>query len=220
MDRRSLNDTIRTNGFRGIAALVTFLCAVGSVNALNNDTVIQGIEDHYRELRTLKAAVVQKNLFKSIGKTKTFKGTLFIKKPGKLRLDYTNGQRIVIDGSTVWFYSRTSEQVIRRTFTDFEHANIPVAFLLGAATIRNDFDVIQPQAQDACLLDLIPKKPGAIMKKISIRSDNAGRITEMKIFDTSGNISTIQFTDVQEGMELAEKLFRFSVPKGTEIIDQ
>lgn len=204
-----------------LAALVlSFFCFAGSAHSQGGDEAVRSIENHYRELVTLRARVVQKNFLKSFGKTKTFSGALFIKKPGRLRLDYTNGQRIVIDGSEVWFYSRKSEQVIKRIFTDFDEANIPVAFLLGAASIRDDFTVAQPKGNTPLLLDLVPKKPGAPMKKIRLRSDKDGRIVEMRIFDRSGNVTTIAFTDIQEGVKLRDELFRFSVPKGTEIIEQ
>jgi outer membrane lipoprotein-sorting protein len=93
---------------------------------------------------------------KSVGKTQKFEGTLWINKPGKLRLEYTNGQLILIDGKAALLYSRKSEQVIKKTFTDFEQMNIPVAFLLGAAHIRDDFEVFQPDAKTLRLLG--PKK--------------------------------------------------------------
>ncbi len=184
------------------------------------DEIVQSVETHYSQLTDLTAKVSQKNFLKALGKTQTFEAKLFLKKPGRLRLDYTNGQNIVIDGKEAWFYSKKSEQVIKRTFSDFEHANIPVAFLLGAATIRNDFDVVQPDPKAPLLLELVPKKPGAVMKKLRIRTDDAGRITELIIFDKSGNTSEIQFTDIQENVKLEDKLFQFSVPKGTEIIEQ
>jgi outer membrane lipoprotein carrier protein len=184
------------------------------------DEAVLSVETHYSQLIDLTAKVAQKNFLKTLGKTQTFEAKLFLKKPGRLRLDYTNGQNIVIDGKKAWFYSKKSEQVIKRTFSDFEHANIPVAFLLGAATIRNDFDVSQPDAKAPRLLELVPKKPGAVMKKLRIQTDDAGRITKLIIFDKSGNTSEIQFTDIQENVKLEDKLFQFDVPKGTEIIEQ
>jgi hypothetical protein len=41
--------------------------------------------------------------------------------------------------------------------------NIPVAFLLGASHIRDDFDVLQPGPQAPGLLELVPRKPKAAM---------------------------------------------------------
>src|SRR5512135_297854 len=130
---------------RAGAALLGLLLAAAAVQAEQpapvfppptGDELVHAIERHYSGLTDLTAKVVQKNFLKSVGKTQKFEGTLAVKKPGKLRLEYTNGQVIVIDGKEVWFYSRVNSQAIRRTFEDFEQANIPVAFLLGAGTIQ------------------------------------------------------------------------------------
>ena len=172
------------------------------------------------ELVDLTAKIKQKNFLKSVDKTQTFEGSLFIKKPGKLRLEYTNGQVIVIDGKEVWFYSKKSSQAVRRTFRDFEQANIPVAFLLGAGSIRQDFAVSLPEAAKPLMLDLVPKRKGAAMKKLRLLSDESGSITQMIIFDRSGNTSDITFSAVKEGVHLDDQLFRFKVPEGTEVIEQ
>ena len=193
--------------------------AVPAPTAAPTDAVT-AIEAHYRELVDLTAKVVQKNFLKSVDKTQTFDGSLSIKKPGKLRLEYTNGQVIAINGKEVWFYSKKSGQAIRRTFKDFEQANIPVAFLLGAGAVRQDFDVSLPEADNPRMLDLVPKREGAAMKKLRLLSDETGRITQMIIFDRSGNTSDIRFSEVKEGLGLDDKQFRFRVPKGTEVIEQ
>src|SRR5512140_642062 len=105
---------------------------------------VTAVEDHYRGVNELTARVTQTNRLKALGKTQTFEAALSIKKPGKLRLDYTNGQIILVDGKTALFYSKKSGQLVKKAFTDVEQMNIPVAFLLGAAHIRDDFDVLQP----------------------------------------------------------------------------
>ena len=140
-------------------------------------------------MKDLVAKVSQKNFLKNLGKTQTFDGTLQIKKPGKLRLEYTNGQLILVDGKSALFYSKKSEQVIKKTFTDFEHMNIPVAFLLGAAHIRDDFEVLQPDPKLPGKLELMPRKPGAAMTKLELDADANGRITALVIYDRSGNIT-------------------------------
>lgn len=189
-------------------------------SAAMTDTV-RLIETHYRDLADLTAQVVQKNYLKTIDKTQTFEGTLKIKRPGKLRLEYTNGQVIVIDGKEAWFYSKKSEQAIRRTFKDFEQANIPVAFLLGAANVRDDFNVVErKEGAIRHALDLTPKRTNAAMTRIELVCDDAGRISAMVVHDRSGNTSTIAFSDVRENTGLNDGLFRFKVPKGTEVIEQ
>jgi outer membrane lipoprotein carrier protein len=202
--------------FFGIVASVT----VQPVIAQTVDEAVTAVEKHYQELSDLTAKVTQKNLLKSFGKTQVFEGTLWIKKPGKLRLAYKNGQLIVIDGKAALFYSEKSAQVIKKTFTDFEHMNIPVAFLLGAAHIRDDFDARRSDPGMPRLFELIPKKAGAAMKKLQLLSDDSGRIMKLMIFDRSGNETELVFSDAREGAGIDDQLFAFKPPKGTEIIEQ
>jgi outer membrane lipoprotein carrier protein len=191
-----------------------------TVSAAPTDAVAV-IEAHYQKLVDLTAKVIQKNFLKSVDKTQTFDGSLTIKKPGKLRLEYTNGQTIVIDGKEAWFYSKKSAQAVRRTFKDFDQANIPVAFLLGAGHIRDDFDVVERQESAIRItFDLTPRKKGAAMKKLKLICDTGGIITGLIIYDKSGNTSSITFSDVKENTDLDEAQFRFKVPKGTEVIEQ
>jgi outer membrane lipoprotein carrier protein len=194
--------------------------AAGFTPPTSAEEAVKAIERHYGGIEDLTAKVVQKNFLKSVGKTQTFTGSLSVKKPGRLRLAYTNGQVVVIDGKVVWFYSRENAQVIRRTFQDFEHANIPVAFLLGAGTVLRDFDVSLAGPEEGGMLELVPKKHGAAMIKLRLLSDDSGRITRMIIYDRSGNTSDLLFTDVHENVGVDDAQFRFKVPKGTEVIDQ
>jgi len=205
------------------AALLCSFLSPGAIKPAYAQTVqdvVASVENHFRDLSDLTAQVSQKNVLKSIGKTQKFEGTLWIKKPGKLRLEYSNGQLILIDGKAALFYSKKSEQVIKKTFTDFEHMNIPVAFLLGAAHIRDDFDVLQADPMTPRVLELLPRKPGAAMKKMRLVVDDAGRITDLTILDKSGNTTTITFTNIRENGGLDDRQFAFQAPKGTEIIEQ
>jgi outer membrane lipoprotein carrier protein len=197
----------------------TLDAAIKQADAQTAQDIVASVENHYRDLADLTSKVTQKNILTSIGKTQKFEGTLFIKRPGKLRLEYSNGQLILIDGKAVLLYSKKNEQVIKKTFTDFEHMNIPVAFLLGAAHIRDDFDVRQADPKTPREVELLPRKPGAAMTKMRLRVDDAGRITDIVIFDRSGNTTTITFSDIREGTGVDDQRFIFKAPKGTEIIE-
>jgi len=204
------------------ALLIVLVAALwcSTAHAQTVQEVVSTVENHYSELKDMSAKVVQKNFMKSIGKTQTFDGNFLIKKPGKLRIDYTNGQIILVDGKAVMFYSKKSRQMIKKAFTDFQQMNIPIAFLLGAAHIRDDFDVIQPDLKAPRTLGLLPKKSEAAMKKLTIQTDDAGRIVSLVIFDKYGNTTDIRFSEITEGIGLTDKQFVFTAPKGTEIIEQ
>ncbi len=222
-----MNDIMTASAAKRLRATL-FVClltvfspfSMHCATAQTADEAVFAVEKHYQELADLTAKVTQTNHLKSVGKAQTFTGTLSIKRPGRLRLEYTNGQLILIDNKEVLIYLKKSEQAIRKTFTDFSHLNIPVAFLLGAAHIRDDFDVLQPDPKIPRQLELLPKKNAAAMKKLVLESDDAGRITKLVIHDSAGNVTDITFDAVSENTGLGDKLFTFKPPKGTEIIEQ
>jgi len=205
-----------------LLALVSCVCMGAAAFGAGqpDQDVIAAVEKHYSGLTNLAARVVQKNYYKSMDKTQKFDGQLWIEKPGRLRLDYSNGQVILVNGKDALFYSRKSAQVIKKTFTDFHHMNIPVAFLLGAGHIRDDFDILTPDPAKPRVLELVPKRTGASMKKMRLVADGSGRIADLTIIDKSGNTTELDFTDVREGIEIDKSLFSFQPPKGTEIIEQ
>ncbi len=200
--------------------LPLFVFGIAAAHAEGENKTVRTVEQHYRSVKDLTASVVQKNFLKSLNKTQTFEGKLWIKKPGKLRLEYTNGQLIVVDGKKALFYSKKSEQVIKKSFTDFEEMNIPVAFLLGAGQISDSFEVLSAPGDRTGRLELAPRKAGAAMKKLSIAADTSGRITKLTIYDRSGNITDIVFSDVREDAGVSDSLFQFVPPKGTEVIEE
>lgn len=200
--------------------LLLVLSAVSIGVAQMADDIVVSIEKHYQAVNDLVAKASQKNYLKSVNKTQKFEGTLSIRKPGKLRLEYTNGQVIVIDGKEAWFYSKKNEQAIRKTFADFERVNVPVAFLLGAGNIREDFTVSLAGPGPRPLIDLVPKKPGAAMKKLRIDAETEGRIKVLTVYDRNGNTSEVSFSDVRENAGVEDAQFKFAVPKGTEVIEQ
>ncbi len=203
-----------------LAGFFLFAFAGSSAYAQPVGDIVALVENHYSGVQDLTAKVLQKNFLKAVGRTQKFEGTLWIKKPGKLRIDYTNGQVILVDGKSALFYSRKSEQMIKKAFADVQQMNIPVAFLLGAAHIRDDFDVLQPNPKSPRFLELLPRKPGAAMKKLVLTADENGRITALTIFDRSGNTTEITLSGVNEGVVLDNKQFSFKAPKGTEVIEE
>ena len=204
----------------GFFSLPAASSALDAIVPLSMQDVVAAVESHFGAVNDMTAKIVQKNFLKSVNKTQVFEGALWIKKPGRLRLEYTNGQMILVDNKNALFYSRKNEQAIKKSFTDFEHMNIPVTFLLGAGNIQRDFDVAIPEADKPRQLELIPKKTGAAMKKLRLQTDDSGRITGIMIYDKSGNTTEIAFADMQEGKGVDDKIFIFKAPKGTEIVEQ
>src|SRR5437660_7385629 len=87
---------------------ITLLVAMSalSLSATANDVaaIARATDDHYNHLKTSKADFTQK--YEGPGMSRTESGTLWLKKPGRMRWEYHQpAQKLFLtDAHTAWFY--------------------------------------------------------------------------------------------------------------------
>jgi len=171
------------------------LVAIMPADAQPAQDVVAAVENHYRDLTDSRRRSVRRMFSNPSARLRNMRERCSSRsRAGSGSSIRTDSLFSSTQGRAVLF--KKSEQVIKKTFTDFEHMNIPVAFLLGAAHIRDDFDALQADPKTPRMLELLPRKPGAAMKKMRLVVDGEGRISDLVIFDRSGNTTTITFTDI------------------------
>src|SRR5262249_57092091 len=100
---------------RTIAALALVLLVAAfavPVAAQSLDDVVREIEAVYGRMTDLRADFTQTAFNKSLNQTIPARGTVYLKKGGKLRWEYTEPtpQEIVSDGKKLWGYTPTLNQ--------------------------------------------------------------------------------------------------------------
>ena len=70
-------------------------------------------------------------------------GTVSVKKPGKMRWDYTSPEKklFVSDGQTMFLYFPNEKQVMKNAVPSQDQATSAVLFLMGKGNITRDFNV-------------------------------------------------------------------------------
>ena len=158
-----------------------------------------------------------------LNKKSTERGTVQIKKPGRMRWEYTAPEKklFVSDGRKVYSHIPADKQVVVSSVPTDDEATTAVLFLAGKGNLTRDFHVKYANgAPDGTLaLRLDPKQPqrdydwlviGVDPKSLQIRSLTAA--------DQQGGRSTFQFSNYRENIGLADGLFEFKIPKGTDVI--
>jgi len=95
-----------------------------------------------------------------------------------------------------------------------------VAFLLGQGKISNDFNVTEEKSLDSknVRLELKPKSSEDEVKGLTLVLDkNKKEIEKLSFKDSVGNITELEFTDIQFDKEMDKAVFKFTPPKGVEI---
>ena len=189
---------------------------------LTLDDVVRGLEGAYGKMNDLKAEFTQTAFNKSLNQSIPAQGTVYLKKGGKLRWEYSDPtpQEIVSDGKTLWVYTPTLSQV--NVGPAPEALSGPAgSFLSGLGKLREHFAVrflnpAEPRDKEGNVaLDLTPKQSLPTMTRLILSVDpKSWEARRAVIYDQFENTVTMQFSKITVNTGLADKLFTFVAPKG------
>jgi outer membrane lipoprotein carrier protein len=214
---------------RAAAALTLALLMVATAvpaAAQSLDDVVREIESVYSRMTDLRADFTQTAFNKSLNQTIPARGTVYLKKGGKLRWEYTEPtpQEIVSDGKKLWVYTPTLNQA---NVADAPQALAGPAgsFLAGLGRLRTEFQVrflnpAQPKdAEGNWALDLTPKQPLPTLTRLILSVDpKSWEIRKAIVHDQFENTVTMRFTKMAVNSGLPERTFTFVAPKGVVIV--
>jgi len=214
---------------RAVVALTLVLLVMATAvpaAAQSLDDVVREIESVYSRMTDLRADFTQTAFNKSLNQTIPARGTVYLKKGGKLRWEYTEPtpQEIVSDGKKLWVYTPTLNQA---NVADAPEALAGPAgsFLAGLGRLRTEFQVrflspAQPQdAEGNWALDLTPKQPLPTLTRLILSVDpKSWEIRKAIVHDQFENTVTMRFTKMAVNSGLPEKTFTFVAPKGVVIV--
>lgn len=154
------------------------------------------------------------------------RGTVMVKKPGRMRWDYREPERklYLSDGERLHSYLPEDRQVIIGRLPTNEEATTPALFLAGVGNFVNDFtakfDGVQNRPPDSHVLRLTPIRSEGDFEFLTVVVDARTLVIRRLIsHDLQGGISTFFFSNMQENIDLSDKPFTFSIPAGTDVID-
>lgn len=147
------------------------------------------------------------------------RGTLAFQRPGKFRWIYEKpyAQVIVGDGQKVWIYDQDLSQVTVKRL-DKALGSTPAALLAGSNDVTRAFDLSDAGQKDGLeWLDARPKDREASFERIRIGFGVSG-LEAMELSDAFGQTTVLRFRSLQRNPRLDPSLFRFSPPKGADVI--
>ena len=153
--------------------------------------------------------------------TQSSTGTFAFARPGKFRWTYDKpfDQLIVGDGSSVWVYDKDLNQVVVRKL-DAALGATPAALLAGDNALEKNFDLTAgAQEGDLQYVEATPKSGESQFKRIRIGfRDNVPRA--MLLIDAFGQTTELEFTAFERNPALAPDLFRFTPPRGADVVGE
>ena len=149
----------------GLTALLTILgvlSAQADSDPIGIDKILTGVENRYSG-KGFKATFFQESVLKAMQINDTAQGRLTVRRPGKMRWEYTqpDPQTIITDGYTMWIYRPTDNQVMVGKAPEFFSGGKGAGFLSDIRQLRKSFTVELRPAENPEYhrLKLVPLNP-------------------------------------------------------------
>ncbi len=195
----------------------TLLLLAGNADAA--DSARTRLDTFSKDLRAISGSFEQTVTDANAHKTKSSRGTLELRAPRQFRWDTTTPfkQTIVADGDKVWVYDPDLEQVSVRA-QGTEEAHSPLTVLTDLSQLDHDFTASEQGEHDGLTwLRLKSKDKEPQFEYADLGFDAAG-LARMTFKDTLGNSTEIRFSNWQRNAKLAGDTFKFTPPKGVDVI--
>ena len=181
---------------------------------------VDSLRDFSQNVKSGKASFTQTVTSVDGAKKKTSSGQFEFVRPNRFRFVYAKPfeQQIVADGQKVWLYDVDLNQVTVRPMAQALGAT-PAALLAGA-TLDKEFDLkAVPAAEGFEWVQATPKiKDGPIQQ---LRVGFKGKdLAALDIVDAFGQRSALRFSALEQNIKLSDEQFRFTPPKGADVIQQ
>jgi outer membrane lipoprotein carrier protein len=184
--------------------------------------VAGALQKKYDAIRDFTADFVHESEGGLLRKKLTERGVVQVKKPGKMRWDYTvpEPKVFVSDGHRIYLHVPADNQVIISPVPQEDQATTAVLFLVGKGNLTRDFTVsyVEGGASDTYALKLVPRLPERDYDWLQIVVDrHTMQIRSLSAADSQGGRSTFHFSNFKENVGLSDKTFTFKIPRGADV---
>jgi outer membrane lipoprotein carrier protein len=210
------------------AALAAAPATHGRAAALTAGEVADAVQHRYDSVKDFSSDFVQ--VYQSGALKKQMapeRGRLLIKKPGRMRWEYTSPEHklFVSDGLKMYSYVEADKQVFVDPVPADDNPATPSMFLAGKGNLTRDFTVSLVDAAPGMpagtvALKLVPKKPQPDYDWLALEVE-AGtyHLRGLVTPDSQGGTSTFTFPNLKENVGLADKDFEFKPPRGVDMVN-
>ena len=184
--------------------------------------VAAALQAKYNQIHDFSADFVQE--WESVLKRKiTERGSVQVKKPGKMRWDYAPPSKkvFVSDGVNLFLFEPADNQVTKSAVPKQDEATTAVLFLVGKGNLTRDFNVsFLPNAPAGTYsLRLDPKLPERDYDWLQVVVDQQTmQIRTLTTADRQGGQSKFTFSNFKENTGVSDSRFDFKIPRGANVV--
>ena len=188
---------------------------------LNLTQVLRGIENRYNRAQTLQVGFQE--VYSGPGRPRrTESGTLYLRKPGRMRWEYASpkGKLFLIDGKFVYLYTPNSNRVEKMKVKESDDMRAPLAFLIGRLDFQKDFGRYEWRRDETGIrVRAFPKSDRLAYTLVEFTVDSDYRIRLLTVTGQDRSQLEFSFEGEQRNPALAPRLFQFEAPAGAEVLE-
>jgi outer membrane lipoprotein carrier protein len=192
--------------------------------AANDDMnrILKGIQDRYNHAKTLQ--VTFNETYTVQGRPRqTESGTLTLRKPGRMRWDYSTppGKLFISDGKDVYLYTPDTKTVQKVDLKKSEDMRAPLAFLLGKLDFQKEFRDFEMKPEGAGFVISAKAKSDKLpYEAIQLTATPGFTITKMIITGQDQSVLAFNLADEKLNPSVNDSAFKFQMPSGATMVTQ
>lgn len=184
---------------------------------------LDAVQKRYDSVRDLRADFAQTSYSAALGKETEARGTVIVKRPGKMRWEYgkPDGRVIVLDETTVRIWSPEEKQLQIAALSAGNVSPTALGFLMGQGVLRDSFEaspLTEPGRSERGVL-LRPKGDTGFESLALWLDPKTLQLRESVVVDLFGNRTRVRFESIVENAGVAPSAFELTAPAGAEVID-
>ena len=182
---------------------------------------VEELKSYLQQTTTARARFAQMVLDKNLKPLQQATGTMQFSRPGKFRWEYDKPyeQTIVGDGARLWIYDKDLNQVTVRKL-DRALGSSPAAILAGSNEIEKGYTLSAAGSQDGLeWIEAVPRSKDTAFERIRL-GFNKSTLEAMELRDQFGQRTVIKFSAIERNAKLSPESFKFTPPKGADVITE
>jgi len=188
-------------------------------------TTAHAVDEHYNHLKTFKASFTE--IYQGDGISRTESGTLWLKKPSRMRWEYhvPREKLFLIDSQTAYFYITGDRQAKKTPAKNLDDLRSPLRYLLGKTKLEKELDGLSlaPDLNPLQAGDVVIRGVPKIMKdrisEVVLEVSPSHQIHRIVIHGVDSTITDFRFSQIEENVPVQDSLFRFTPPPGVDTIE-
>jgi outer membrane lipoprotein carrier protein len=182
------------------------------------------IDARYNGMKSLRAEFTEN--YSGAGVRRSESGTLWIKKPGKMRWEYASPEKkiFVTDGATAWFYVPGERQARRTSLKKLDDLRSPLRYLLGRSKLEKELrglslaPDVHPETAGDVVLRGVPVGMEERISQVLLESDGQGFLRRIVMEELDGSRTEFRLENQRENIAASDAAFSFQPPAGVEVL--